>query len=85
MTKLLVNLDGFLADSHSVGDWNGAEKLAAENINRIYRAVYAAAPEDMDADLLSDILHRVWDDWGSRPGLLDVTDEEIFKYAERVI
>ncbi|MEF3075183.1 hypothetical protein V2P20_09110 [Methylobacter sp. Wu1] len=73
------------ATSHSVGDWNGQEELAASNINRIYDAIYAAVDDDYDTDKLAQIIHDVWDDYGSDEKLLTITDNEIEGYVERVI
>ena len=42
--KNMVNLRDYLATEHSVGDWQGQEKLVADNVNRLYQAVYGAAP-----------------------------------------
>lgn len=59
--------------------------LAAENVNKIYQAIYAAAPEDIDDTTLYEIMHSVWDDWGSEEELLTITDEQIHEYVQRVI
>jgi hypothetical protein len=73
------------ATASSVGDWGGQEELAAKNINRIYDAIYAAVDDDYDTDKLAQIIHDVWDDYGSDENLLTISDNEISGYVERVI
>jgi hypothetical protein len=73
------------ATAHSVGDWGGQEQLAADNINRIYDAIYGAVGDDYDSDRLAQIIHDVWDDYGSNEYLLDISDEEIAGYVRAVI
>lgn len=83
--KEFVNISDYYADEYSVGEWEGKEKLAASNTNRIYDAVYDAVKYDIDDDDLHDILHRIWDDWGSEESLLSVTDEQINQYVDSVL
>jgi hypothetical protein len=83
--KSMYNLNNVLATAESVGEWDGQEELAAENVNKIYQAIYAAAPEDIDDTTLYEIMHSVWDDWGSEEELLTITDEQIQEYVQRVI
>jgi hypothetical protein len=73
------------ATTGSVGEWDGQEQLAADNINRIYDAIYAAVEDDYDADRLAQIIHNVWDDYGSDEHLLTISDNEIDGYVSRVI
>lgn len=73
------------ATSGSVGEWGGEEQTAADNVNRIYRAIFDAVGDDYDDDRLSQIIHDVWDDWGSDESLLTITDNEIAGYVEKVI
>jgi hypothetical protein len=73
------------ATASSVGDWDGQEELAAKNINRIYDAIYAAVDDDYDTDKLAQIIHDVWDDYGSDENLLTISDNEIAGYVESVI
>lgn len=80
-TKEMFNLNSVLADSGSVGDWDGQEELAAEQVNRIYQALYDAAPDNIEPDELARIMQYVWDDWGSNEDLLEITDEQIEKYV----
>jgi hypothetical protein len=73
------------ATAGSVGEWDGQEELAADNVNRIYDAIYAAVNDDYDTDKLAQIIHNVWDDYGSDEHLLTITDNEIAGYVSRVI
>ena len=79
----MVSLSGYLVTRRSVGDWKGQEMLAAYNINRIYQAVYDAAPVDINERTLRKTLLDVRNDWlvdGS--GLLSLTNEQIEAYAQ---
>lgn len=80
-----VNLNNFLADETSVGDWGGKERVAADNLNKIYEAVYAAADNNINDDELTQILQRVFDDWGSDALLLTLTHRHIDKYVNEVL
>jgi hypothetical protein len=73
------------ATAGSVGEWEGQEELAAENVNRIYKAIFDAVDEDFDQDRLDQIIHDVWDDWGSEESLLTITDNEIAGYVSKVV
>jgi hypothetical protein len=81
--KSMYNLNNVLATAESVGEWDGQEELAAENVNKIYYATYNAAPEEINDTTLHEIMHSVWDDWGSEEELLTITDEQIHEYVER--
>lgn len=71
----------FAATPASVGDWEGEEMLAAEQVNRIYKAIDGAIPMTIDPNLARNIFNRVWEDWGYDLRLLDITDEEIQEYT----
>lgn len=73
------------ATAGSVGEWDGQEQLAADNVNRIYKAIFNQVDEDYDQDHLAQAIHTVWDDWGSDASLLTITDDEIYAYVEKVI
>ena len=81
--ETMVGLSGYLATIRSVGDWKGQERLAAYNLNRIFQAVYDAAPMDITERTLRKILLDVWDDWlVDDSGLLLLTNEQIEAYAQ---
>lgn len=85
-----MNLSKYLRNADSVGDWNGREHLAAENLNRIYHALDLALcclvvgeemryhPDEYDA-----IMSQVWREWAGKPELLTLTDDDIRAYVER--
>jgi hypothetical protein len=75
---------GFAA-SDTVGDWDGQEQLAADNYNRILKALYAAIPSDTPDTIQHEIFKKAWDDWGSDSGLLTITDYEITEYVSEQI
>lgn len=84
MTKEMFNLNSVMATRDSVGEWEGREEEAANAVNMIYEALYEAAPDDIDETVLSEIMHNVWDSWGSEESLPDITDEDVRKYVARV-
>ena len=84
-TKSMWNRNSVRATRDSVGDWNGHEELAAQQINRIYDALYEAAPDEYNDDQLSELMHSAWDVWGSEGTLLVITDDEIGAYVGRLV
>ena len=73
-----------LADSTTVGEWDGQESRAAENINRLYEALYNALEDDIaDEEYFHNVCHWTWDDWGSEEGLLELSDEQITAYVAK--
>lgn len=84
MTKEMFNLKSVLATRDSVGEWEGREDEAAASMNMIYEALYNSAPEDVDENVLSEIMHDAWDVWGSEESLPDLTEEDAKKYAARM-
>ena len=84
-TKELFNMASVRATSDSVGEWDGQEKLAAENINRIQDAAYEAAPDESDDDVLHELMKLIWDKWGSEEDLITITDEQISEFVERYV
>lgn len=81
--KNMVCLSGYLVTRRSVGDWKGQEMLAAYNLNRLYQAVYDAAPKGIDECTLRKTLLAVRTDWLIvDSGLLSMTNEQIEAYAQ---
>lgn len=70
----------YAVTAESVGDWDGAEALAAAQVNRIYQAIDASLPPSVDPKVAQNIFNRVWEDWAYDTRLLDATDEEIRRY-----
>lgn len=70
----------YAVTADSVGDWDGAEALAAAQVNRIYRAIDGSLPPSVDPQVAHNIFNRVWEDWGYDMRLLDITEEEIRRY-----
>ena len=81
--KDMLNLRDFMADDTTVGDWEGQEDLAAQQVNRIYQALYDAAPDDIEPEELAGVLKHVWDQWGSEEDLLTITDRQIQEYVSK--
>ncbi len=69
----------------SVGEWDGEEQKAADNINRIQDALYEAALDETTEDQLQDIMKYIWDYWGSREDLITITDEQIREFVNRMV
>lgn len=83
--KEMFDMKSVRATSDSVGEWDGQEELAAENINRIQDAAYEAAPNEYDDDRLYGIMSTIWDVWGSKEDLLTITDEQISEFVGRYV
>jgi hypothetical protein len=75
--------DNVKASTGSVGDWDGNEQLASDNVNRIYKAIFDSVDDNYDPDSLAQIIHDVWDDWGSDESLLEITDAQIENYVSK--
>ncbi|GLS84632.1 hypothetical protein GCM10007894_26090 [Paraferrimonas haliotis] len=65
-----------------IGDWEGEEELAADNLNRIYHSIYAKAADDVDPSALEMLLEAVWDYWQHNPGLTELDEDEIEAFVE---
>lgn len=81
--KEMLNLRDFLADDATVGDWNGQEELAAQQVNRITQDLYDAAPDNIEPEELAGVLHQIWDYWGSEDDLLTITNQKIQNYVSK--
>jgi hypothetical protein len=80
--KEMFDLNTVLATVDSVGHWNGREGDAANAVNRIYTALYEAAPDDLDPDSLSEMMRRVWDRFSSDQTLPDLSDADVEAYVK---
>jgi len=70
---------------NSVGDWEGYEELAAEQVNRIFMAIEHVLPKNIDPQMAQNIFDKVFNDWGYDLRLLDITDAEILRYTISLI
>ncbi|GAA4896224.1 hypothetical protein [Ferrimonas pelagia] len=77
-----VDIHTYLMEPSEVGEWEGEETLAAENLNRMYHAVYDKADDDVDTILLEEMLESIWLDWQHNPQLLELDDEMIDTFVE---
>ncbi|TKB57489.1 hypothetical protein [Ferrimonas aestuarii] len=75
--KELVTIHSYLVDADGIGDWEGEEEIAADNLNRIYHAVYDAADVDVDPSLLETMLESIWSHWQHNPELVELDDDLI--------
>jgi len=72
-----LDINEFLFDITQVGEWEGEEEIAAENINRVYHRLFETVNEDTDLELFRDMLEAIWPYWQHQPGLVDLDDELI--------
>ncbi|SHG88866.1 hypothetical protein [Ferrimonas marina] len=80
--KEFVAVHTYLMEPYEVGEWEGQEALAAENINRLYHAVYDMADNDIDVALLEQMLESVWPTWQFNPQLLELDDDMLDAFVE---
>ncbi len=80
--KEFVSIYTYLVEPHEVGEWEGEEALAAENLNRLYHAVYDAADSEIEPALLEEMLSAVWPHWQFNPQLLELDDDLIDAFVE---
>ncbi len=80
--KELVAIHTYLMEPAEVGEWEGEEALAAENINTLFHAVYDRADEDIDTDLLASMLEAIWPHWQFNPQLLELDDDMLDAFVE---
>jgi len=81
----IVDIHEFLFDASEVGEWEGEEELAADNINRIYHHLFATIEETIDLDLFREMIDAIWPYWQYQPGLLEVDDELIAHFVTFLI
>ncbi|NRA55380.1 MAG: hypothetical protein HRU23_14650 [Gammaproteobacteria bacterium] len=72
-----LDINEFLFDITQVGEWEGEEEIAAENINRVYHRLFETVNEDTGLELFRDMLEAIWPYWQHQPGLVDLDDELI--------
>ena len=77
----IVDIHEFLFDANEVGQWEGEEELAAENINRIYHYLFQTIESTIDLDLFREMIDAIWPYWQYQPGLLEVDDELIAHFV----
>lgn len=69
----------------TIGNWEGAEDIAAAQVNRICDAVSQYLPSTLNPQVAQNIFNRIMDDWSQDLRLLDATDEEIRAYARALL
>ena len=73
----LIDIHEFLFEASEVGEWEGEESLAADNINRIYHALCDKVDAETDPAVLREMMEAVWPYWQHQPGLVQLDDETI--------
>ena len=71
----------YAVTKNSVGDWEGDEELAAEQVNRILQTIAQVLPINIHPSIARKIFDNVLNDWGYDLRLLDITDEDILRYT----
>lgn len=79
----MINTNIINSTIDTIGDWNGNEQIACNNINRIRWAIYNAAPDSITENKLTEWFKIVWDQLGSDEGLLSITDSQIEEYIKK--
>lgn len=85
-----MDLNKYLVDADNVGDWGGDEQRAADNLNRIYKAIdlritpllIVGKEHQWDPELYDEIMSHVQASWINKDRLLALTDEQIEAYVE---
>lgn len=85
-----MDLNKYLVDASTVGNWGGQDQLAADNLNRIYKALHlrispiliVGKEKQWDPELYDNIMSHVRDTWMDKDRLLALTDEQIEEYVE---
>ncbi|NRA83820.1 MAG: hypothetical protein HRU22_08650 [Gammaproteobacteria bacterium] len=72
-----LDINEFLFDITQVGNWEGEEELASDNINRVYHRLFETASDDTEITLFREMLDAIWPYWQHQPGLVELDDELI--------
>lgn len=83
--KEFVVIHDFLVSEAVVGDWEGNEEQVAERLNEIYHTFYACAEEDIEPNVLTQLLERVWDTWIGQEELPDLETDDIYDWCQHVL
>lgn len=85
-----MDLNKYLVDASTVGDYGGHGQLAADNLNRIYKALHlrispiliVGKEKHWDPEFYNEIMSHVRDACMNKNRLLALTDEQIEDYVE---
>ena len=72
-----LDINEFLFDVTEIGDWEGEEETAVDNINLVYHRLFETASDDTDIVLFREMLEAIWPYWQHQPGLVELDDELI--------
>lgn len=75
----------FVITPESIGDWDGAEDLAAAQMNRILQTIDAFLPASVHPQIARNIYNRVLEDWGCDMRLLDAGENDFHQYARALL
>lgn len=75
----------FAITPESIGDWDGAEDLAAAQMNRILQTINAFLPASVNPQIARNIYNRVLEDWGCDMRLLDASENDFHRYARALL
>lgn len=83
--KEFVVIHDYLVSEAVVGDWEGQEEQVAEKLNEIYHTLYDRAEEDIDPEILTILLERVWDTWIGQDVLPDIETDDIYDWCQHML
>ncbi|WP_448564264.1 hypothetical protein [Thalassotalea ganghwensis] len=83
--KELVVIYDYLVSEEVVGDWDGDEEAACENINEIYHTLYDYAEDDIAPDELIQLLELVWEHWIGQESLPELESADISDWCQNVL
>ncbi|NRA71045.1 MAG: hypothetical protein HRU24_08475 [Gammaproteobacteria bacterium] len=72
-----VDINEFLFDVAEIGQWEGEEELATENINLVFHRLFETVDQETDIELFREMLEAIWPYWQYQPGLVELDDELI--------
>ena len=83
--KKMINTKIIDSTIDSIGDWNGNEQIAYNNINKIRWAIYNNASNSITEEELFELFKIVWDHLGSDKRLLSITEPQINEYIKSIM
>jgi len=66
---------------YEIGEWDGEEEYAAKQLNNMLATMDMILPEHVSISLCAAMRAKIWDDWGSKTKILNITQNEIMSYS----
>lgn len=67
-----------------IGDWDGEEELAIQNLNSIMLMLESKSRTTRLNNDLASMKNQVWRDWCESTRILDITEKDIVNYINKV-